>query len=99
MAHLWAVLMCTASFLQRMLPYSTILQEATPEQQLTSNPSKRVSTFCRARERMVYSILALMLVLWLIGWTYQIGGAMIHLLLVVALVALCANVFLSRRTV
>ncbi len=46
---------------------------------------------------MFWSLLALLLVLWIVGWSYQIGGAMIHLVLLIALVGLLANVMLSRR--
>lgn len=48
---------------------------------------------------MLWTILAVILVLWLIGFIAQIGGGFIHLLLVVALVVFVINLLTGRRTV
>jgi hypothetical protein len=45
---------------------------------------------------MLWTILVVLLVLWLLGFGMHVGGGLIHLLLVVALVVLVIN-FLSRR--
>jgi hypothetical protein len=48
---------------------------------------------------MLWTIFALLLILWLLGFTLSIGGGLIHLLLVVALVVLVFNLISGRRTV
>jgi hypothetical protein len=48
--------------------------------------------------RALWAIIAMAFVLWLIGITVGLGGAMIHLLLVVALIALVVNVVACRKT-
>jgi len=37
-------------------------------------------------------------VLWLLGWGFHVAGAMVHLLLVVALVIAVVDVLIRRRT-
>lgn len=46
---------------------------------------------------MLYTIVVVLLVLWLLGVVIHIGGALIHLLLVVALVALVWNFMTKGR--
>ena len=46
---------------------------------------------------MLWTILAVLLILWLLGFSLSIGGSLIHLLLVVALVVLVINLFSGRR--
>jgi Family of unknown function (DUF5670) len=46
---------------------------------------------------MLWTIFAVLLILWLLGFTLSIGGGLIHLLLVVALVVLVINLFSGRR--
>ena len=48
---------------------------------------------------MLYTIVAILLVLWLLGLVANIGGSLIHILLVVALVAFIFNLMTGRRTV
>jgi Family of unknown function (DUF5670) len=48
---------------------------------------------------MLWTILVVLLVLWLIGLLAHIGGGLIHLLLVVALIVLVINLLTGRRTV
>jgi hypothetical protein len=48
---------------------------------------------------MLWTILVILLVLWLLGWGLQIAGSLIHLLLLVALLILLANLLTGRRTV
>jgi hypothetical protein len=47
---------------------------------------------------MLWTIVAVLLILWLLGFSLHIGGALIHLLLVVGLVVLVINLFTGRRT-
>jgi len=48
---------------------------------------------------MLWTILVVLLVLWLIGLVTHIGGGLIHLLLVVALIVFVINLLTGRRTV
>lgn len=48
---------------------------------------------------MLWTILVILLVLWLLGLIANVGGSLIHLLLVVAAIVLIINFFSGRRTV
>jgi Family of unknown function (DUF5670) len=48
---------------------------------------------------MLWTIFAILLVLWLLGMIGSVGGNLIHLLLVVAVVVLLFNLLSGRRTV
>ena len=48
---------------------------------------------------MLWTILVILLVLWLLGFLTHIGGGMIHLLLVVAAIILVINLMSGRRSV
>ena len=48
---------------------------------------------------MLWTILVILLVLWLLGLVSHVGGGLIHLLLVVALVIFVINLLTGRRTV
>ena len=46
---------------------------------------------------MLWTILAIVLILWFLGLLTAIGGGLIHILLVVALVVLVLQLFTGRR--
>jgi hypothetical protein len=46
---------------------------------------------------MLWTIVAVLLILWLLGFSLSIGGSLIHLLLVVALVVIVFNLISGRR--
>ena len=48
---------------------------------------------------MLWTIFAILLVLWLVGLIGGIGGGLIHLLLVVAAIVLIFNLLAGRRPV
>jgi hypothetical protein len=48
---------------------------------------------------MLWGLIVLLLVLWLLGLVGSVGGAFIHLLLVVAAIVLVAELVSGRRTV
>lgn len=48
---------------------------------------------------MLWTILVILLILWLVGFIAHIGGGFIHLLLVVAVIVLVINLLTGRRTV
>lgn len=47
---------------------------------------------------MLWTIFVALLILWLLGFSLHFGGALIHLLLVVALAVLVINLLSGRRT-
>ena len=46
---------------------------------------------------MLWTLITVFLILWLLGFSFSIGGSLIHLLLVVALVILVINLISGRR--
>jgi hypothetical protein len=48
---------------------------------------------------MLWTILVVVLILWLLGFSFHLGGGLIHILLVVALVILLFNLISGRRRV
>jgi len=48
---------------------------------------------------MLWTIVAVLLILWLLGFTLHVAGGLIHLLLVVALIVVVFNLISGRRTV
>lgn len=57
----------------------------------------RASSGGREEDIMLWTIIGILIALWLMGWIAEVGGGLIHLLLVVALVVLLVNIFTSRR--
>ncbi len=47
---------------------------------------------------MLWTIFVVLVILWLLGFSLHIGGALIHLLLVVGLVILVINLLSGRRS-
>ncbi len=47
---------------------------------------------------MLYTIIGILLVLWLLGFAMHVGGSLIHALLVIALVAFLFNFLTGRRS-
>lgn len=48
---------------------------------------------------MLWTIFVILLVLWILGFSFHIAGSLIHLLLVVALIILVFNLVSGRRSV
>ncbi len=46
---------------------------------------------------MLWTIIVILFVLWLLGFGFQIGGSLIHLLLVIAVIVLVFNLISGRR--
>ena len=47
---------------------------------------------------MLWTIFVILVVLWLLGFGLHIGGGLIHILLVVALIILVINLISGRRS-
>ena len=48
---------------------------------------------------MLWTIFAILLILWLLGFGFHFGGSLIHLVLVIAVIVLLFNLLSGRRTV
>jgi len=48
---------------------------------------------------MLWTLVAVFLILWLLGFSLSLGGGLIHLLLVIALVLVIVNLVSGRRVV
>lgn len=46
---------------------------------------------------MLYTIAVILIILWLLGFVTHVGGGLIHLLLVIALVVFLVRVIQGRR--
>jgi len=47
---------------------------------------------------MLLTIFVVLMILWLLGFSFHVGGALIHLLLVVAVIWLVWNLLTHRRS-
>jgi hypothetical protein len=48
---------------------------------------------------MLWTIIVILFILWLLGFSLHVGGALIHLLLVIAVIVLIFNLLTGRRGV
>lgn len=48
---------------------------------------------------MLWTLVAVFLILWLLGFSLSLGGSLIHILLVIALVLVVVNLVTGRRVV
>jgi hypothetical protein len=46
---------------------------------------------------LVWTALVIILILWLLGFSFNVGGSLIHVLLVLVLIGIVYNLFLRRR--
>jgi Ca2+/Na+ antiporter len=46
---------------------------------------------------MLWTIFVILLILWLLGFSFHIAGGLIHLLLVIAVIVLIFNLISGRR--
>jgi Family of unknown function (DUF5670) len=48
---------------------------------------------------MLWTIAAILLIFWLLGFAFHVAGSMIHALLVLAIIVALFNLFTGRRAV
>jgi hypothetical protein len=46
---------------------------------------------------MLWTIFVILVILWLLGFSFNVGGGLIHILLVIAVVVLIYNLITRRR--
>ena len=46
---------------------------------------------------LVWTAVVILFILWLLGFSIHVGGSLIHLLLVLALIGIVYNLFMGRR--
>ena len=46
---------------------------------------------------MLWTIFVILLIMWLLGFSFHIAGSLIHLLLVIAVLVLIVNLLTGRR--
>jgi fatty acid desaturase len=64
----------------------------------TAAPRTKQKKPTQKGKHMLWTIFVVLLILWLLGFIGQFGGALIHLLLVVAVVVLIINLISGRRS-
>jgi DMSO reductase anchor subunit len=52
-----------------------------------------------SRDSMLWTIFAILIILWLLGWGFHVAGGFIHLLLVIALIVAVINLLSGRKAV
>jgi Family of unknown function (DUF5670) len=48
---------------------------------------------------MLWTIIVILVILWLLGFGFHVGGGLIHIVLVVAVIILVFNLISGRRSV
>lgn len=46
---------------------------------------------------MLWTIVVILLILWLLGFSFHVGGGLVHLLIVIAVVVVIVNLLSGRR--
>jgi hypothetical protein len=59
----------------------------------------KIDHYTQGDEKMLWTIIVILGILWLLGFSFHVGGSLIHLLLVVAVVALVFNLLSGRRAI
>jgi len=49
------------------------------------------------KQRMLWTILVILVILWLLGFALKVGGGLIHLILVIAVILLIVQLITGRR--
>jgi Family of unknown function (DUF5670) len=55
------------------------------------------SAFNKGAKQMLWTILVILIILWLLGFVMKIGGGFIHLILVIAVIILVIQLLTGRR--
>jgi uncharacterized protein DUF5670 len=61
------------------------------------HPTRERRSRAGEETRMLWTIFAILLLLWVLGWGFHIAGSLIHLILVIAVVVLLIELITGRR--
>jgi hypothetical protein len=56
-----------------------------------------MSPLCVKGKHMLWTIIVVLVVLWILGFSFHLAGGLIHVLLVIALVVLIIKLLTGRR--
>jgi hypothetical protein len=89
-----------AALARRILAVCAFLRASTNGTTFADDSYRREQIFYFVKEIliMLWTILAVILILWLLGFVGSVGGNLIHLLLVVALVVFLIQLITGRRS-
>ncbi len=48
---------------------------------------------------LIWTVVGVLFILWLLGYSVNVGGSLIHLLLVLVLIGVVYNLFIGRRVI
>jgi Family of unknown function (DUF5670) len=48
---------------------------------------------------LIWTAVVVLCILWLLGFSIHVGGGLIHILLVLALIGIVYNLFIGRRSI
>ena len=60
-------------------------------------PRPWMSPLCVKGKHMLWTIIVVLVVLWILGFSFHLAGGLIHVLLVIALVVLIIKLLTGRR--
>jgi hypothetical protein len=75
-------------------PQATTFSESQPARRSFGPPSL---INLKRRNEMLWTILVILIILWLLGFALKVGGGLIHLVLVIALIILVVQLITGRR--
>jgi hypothetical protein len=73
------------------------MPRSVPETAATSG--QHVRKYLQETTHMLWTIIVILFILWLLGFTLHVGGGLIHILLVLAVIVLIFNLLTGRRGV
>jgi hypothetical protein len=65
----------------------------------TAPNSPRLLADEQRRPTMLWTIVAILLILWLLGFSFHVAGGLVHILLVVAVIVIVFNLLSGRRAI
>jgi hypothetical protein len=68
------------------------------KREIDLNDTFRLGRTRKGDSTMLWTIVGILLVLWLLGFSMSIGGGLIHALLVIAIVVFVFNLLSGRRS-
>ena len=84
---------------------STVVSPGEPHRAETTRGERGASKVENAQDEpfrrlnMLWTIVVILLILWLLGFSFHIAGGLVHILLVIALVVVVINLLSGRRAV